>query len=42
MSATLLHNDVALTFEYRGHTPAIVIPAEKTTKLVDVVKVQWR
>jgi alpha-L-fucosidase len=37
--ATLLHNGKELKFEYKDKTLAIVIPAEMTTKLLDVVKV---
>jgi len=39
--ATLLHNGDALNVEYRDRTLTITVPAEQTTKLVDVVKVEW-
>jgi alpha-L-fucosidase len=40
-SAVLLHSGRELEFDYRDKALTIVIPAQLTTKLVDVVKVQW-
>ena len=40
-TATLLHNGDAMKFDYKDKTLTIIIPAEQTTRLVDVVKVDF-
>jgi len=40
-NAVLLHNGKELAFDYKEKTLTIVIPANMTTKLVDVVKVEF-